>query len=449
MNLTSSFRSAIQPVPHNKDEELPVASTSQLNEEIHTLSSSEASEPSRPSDIETEGMGCSDEVHLVTQPELNDLVRDLMLSKQRSEILASRLSEWKLLHPSTKVTAFRTRNEELAKFFKMSDSICHCINVSGLMTAMKIEYSDKDWRLFIDSSVSSLKAVLLHNGNSNPSIPVAHAVGLKETYDTMQRVLGLIKYSEHEWAICGDFKVIGLLLGLQSGYTKHSCFLCLWDSRADDLHYKQKHWPKRENFQPGKENVKSLPLVNPKSVLLPPLHIKLGLIKQFVKAMDKNGTGIKFLQSKFPKISEAKLKAGIFVGPQIRELLKDKQFPKTLSAKEQKAWKSFHAIVNDFLGNNKSENYESIVEKLLTDFQDMGCRMSLKMHYLHSHLDFFPENLGSVSDEHGEHFHQTISTIEHRYQGRWNPSMLADYCWLLQRDTTTTHRRKSCMFFEL
>ncbi|UYV84383.1 hypothetical protein LAZ67_X001983 [Cordylochernes scorpioides] len=42
--------------------------------------------------------------------------------------------------------------------------------------------------------------------------------------------------------------------------------------------------------------------------------------------------------------------------------------------------------------------------------------MSLKIHFLHSHLDFFPNNLGAVSDEHGERFHQDISSMEKRYQ---------------------------------
>ena len=28
--------------------------------------------------------------------------------------------------------------------------------------------------------------------------------------------------------------------------------------------------------------------------------------------------------------------------------------------------------------------------------------MSLKIHFLHSHLDFSPENCGAVSDEHGD-----------------------------------------------
>ena len=70
--------------------------------------------------------------------------------------------------------------------------------------------------------------------------------------------------------------------------------------------------------------------------------------------------------------------------------------------------------------------------------------LSLKIHFLHSHLDFFPKNLGAVSDEHGERFHQEISIMERRYQGKWNPRMLADFCWTLRRDVPQAkYRRKS------
>jgi len=48
--------------------------------------------------------------------------------------------------------------------------------------------------------------------------------------------------------------------------------------------------------------------------------------------------------------------------------------------------------------------------------------MSLKIHVLGSHLNFFPENLGEVSGEHGERFHQDIMTMEERYQGKWMSS---------------------------
>jgi hypothetical protein len=43
---------------------------------------------------------------------------------------------------------------------------------------------------------------------------------------------------------------------------------------------------------------------------------------------------------------------------------------------------------------------------------------SQKIHFLHSHLNFFPPNLVAVSDEHGERFHQDISTMEKRYAGK-------------------------------
>jgi hypothetical protein len=61
----------------------------------------------------------------------------------------------------------------------------------------------------------------------------------------------------------------------------------------------------------------------------------------------------------------------------------------------------------------------------------MNVHMSPKIHFLHSHVDFFPKHFErNITDEHGERFHQTISTIEHRYQGRADERMMADFCWL-------------------
>ena len=56
------------------------------------------------------------------------------------------------------------------------------------------------------------------------------------------------------------------------------------------------------------------------------------------------------------------------------------------------------------------------------------------MHYLFSHMDRFPENLSSMSDEQGERIHQVLKEMETRYQGRWNLVMMAEYCWNLERD---------------
>ena len=74
----------------------------------------------------------------------------------------------------------------------------------------------------------------------------------------------------------------------------------------------------------------------------------------------------------------------------------------------------------------------------------MGSNMSIKLHFLNSHIEYFPENLGAVSEEQGERFHQDLKELEDRYQGRWNSSMMADYCWLLKRHNPNQEfKRKS------
>ena len=90
------------------------------------------------------------------------------------------------------------------------------------------------------------------------------------------------------------------------------------------------------------KNIQHTPLVNPNKVLIPPLHIKLGLMKNFVKAMAKqNSNGFELFCKKFLKLSQAKLKEGIFVGPQIREVFEDPEFEKTLNTLELRAWHAF------------------------------------------------------------------------------------------------------------
>ena len=134
------------------------------------------------------------------------------------------------------------------------DGVCYCPNATALMEELGAKHDAENWRLFIDSSKTSLKAVLLHNGNTKPSIPLAHAVGMKETYDSMKRILELIHYEYYKWKICGDLKVISLVLGLQLGYTKHMCFLCLWNSRDDRNHFFVKKWPSRVDHEVGRYN---------------------------------------------------------------------------------------------------------------------------------------------------------------------------------------------------
>ena len=84
----------------------------------------------------------------------------------------------------------------------------------------------KEWCLFIDSSERSFKGVLLHNGNKRPSIHIAHSGHLnKESYDNMELLLEAVKYNQYQCSLCGDLKVIDLLMGMQAGFIKYFCFL--------------------------------------------------------------------------------------------------------------------------------------------------------------------------------------------------------------------------------
>ena len=93
--------------------------------------------------------------------------------------------------------------------------------------------------MILDLFVKSLLGILLHNGNKIGSVPVGHLVKLSECYKDMNLLLESVQYSQHNWKICSDLKMISVVLRLQVGYTKHPSFLCLRDSRAEDRFYTQ------------------------------------------------------------------------------------------------------------------------------------------------------------------------------------------------------------------
>lgn len=226
--------------------------------------------------------------------------------------------------------------------------------------------------------------------------------------------------------------MVAFLMGLQGGFTKYPCYICLWDSRDTKNHYNKKRWQFRHKNEKGKHNVIWEPLVDAKQILMPPLHIKLGLMKQFVKALNNESQAFKHLKEMFPKLSAEKITAGVFTGPQIRKLMKTEHFPKLLLQESKachEAWLSFKAVVEGFLGNNRDDNYKEIVENMINKFQQMGCRMSQKMHMLHSHLNKFKENMGKFSEEQGERFHQDMKDFEKNYQGHYDANMMGDYVW--------------------
>ena len=88
------------------------------------------------------------------------------------------------------------------------------------------------------------------------------------------------------------------------------------------------------------------------------------------------------------------------MGPQIRHLMKENLFESTMNSAEKRAWVSFKKVVANFLGNNKHPKYKTMVKTMtmLQSFIKLGCNMNVKLHFLHSHIEFFPANLGDVSE---------------------------------------------------
>jgi hypothetical protein len=99
-------------------------------------------------------------------------------------------------------------------------------------------------------------------------------------------------------------------------------------------------------------------LVPRENILLPPLHIKLGLLKQFVKVLDPNSAALHHIRKMFPRLSDAKVKGDIFTGPQIRVMLASRDLEQIMTVVERNAWVAFRMVVTYLLGNRKCENYE-------------------------------------------------------------------------------------------
>ena len=101
----------------------------------------------------------------------------------------------------------------------------------------------------------------------------------------------------------------------------------------------------REDLAVGDKNIINEPLVNRDCIILPPLHIKLCLIKKFVKALEKNGGCFNCMAKTSPGLSMEKLKLGVFDGPQIRKLMQDQTSTACMAVAERAAWCSFVSVI--------------------------------------------------------------------------------------------------------
>ena len=119
-----SIPSSIAPVPHCEDIPIP--------EPLVLESSSSASISSEDlTDADFDTAGTSKEPHFPNQQELDNLIRDLELTKENAELLTSRLKGWHLRDPTCKVSKYRKCHLSFSHFFTVSQlhSLCYCSDI--------------------------------------------------------------------------------------------------------------------------------------------------------------------------------------------------------------------------------------------------------------------------------------------------------------------------------
>ena len=94
----------------------------------------------------------------------------------------------------------------------------------------------------------------------------------------------------------------------------------------------------------------------------------------------KKEAAFTYLWETFPRISEAKLKEDIFIGPQIWEIIKDEYFDRLFQGDKKAAWDTFKFLVKVFLGNRRAQNHEELVNNFFQSYQKLVCNMSQKKY---------------------------------------------------------------------
>lgn len=112
-------------------------------------------------------------------------------------------------------------------------------------------------------------------------------------------------------------------------------------------------------------------------------------------------------------------------------MIKDDLFEELLLPNHQIAFDCLKAVIKNCLGVHRSENWRGLIFDMLHSFDEINVRMSLKIHFLHHHLDHFEKQIPTESDEHGEKFHQITIPMESWFSGKKIDSLLADICWNL------------------
>lgn len=454
--------------------EEPSALVAMLSDVSLATVSSEASLVAASSSSSSSGPTPPKVSRLMGQASFNDFVRDLELCPGQVEVAGSRMREYNFLKKSTRTTFLRTdksfsalyKNVELDPLTKsmkrvlangqtesyvqtFANTLTYCDNLEGLFSAFEEEFVASHWRLFIDASTESLKVALLDNKNVLPTVIVGYSRYCPENYDNMKQILSFIKYEKYKFLVILDFKLINIIQGHMAAASKFPCIHCLWEARYDrDDRYTKTDWTPRPEWDEligPRNNAIKKPLVPRDKILFPPLHIKIGLMTQLMKKiLETNDEVFLIIKTILPALSDAKVKGGIFDGPEIRKLFNSKDLLQVMNNDEQQAFLRLKDVSANFLGNNRADDFNDRIKNMMLSYETLDINITIKMHSLICHMDLFPDSCGQMSDEQGERVHQTLKKIEHDYKGKDMVNGLGLYCFSLVREKSPlSHKRQT------
>jgi hypothetical protein len=119
--------SAIRPVPHGPD--LPVPSPpDNLSDESESSFLQSAT-----GEMYFEPHQYDKSIDKFTESELNDLIRELQLTKEKSKLLGSRLRQKNMLASGVKFSWYRNREKEFRKYYTQEDKLVFCTDIRNLL----------------------------------------------------------------------------------------------------------------------------------------------------------------------------------------------------------------------------------------------------------------------------------------------------------------------------
>jgi len=416
------LQSSRAPVPHSLD--IPVPLNQNTEKEIENCSTSTGT-----SINESECDFVS--VKKVSRESFESYSKRLKLSKRGGEEFRKILNEIGVLSSEVTYRSVRSRADDFDNFFTEENGLCFCNNVPDLIFNLFNEYRSSEFLLFIDGSVAGIKAALIKKDGAHFPVLILQWNKAKENYSTLKEILTRLNYVEGNWEICGDFKILQILMGLKNGGNiRHPCFFCLYHAQHTEKETKV-DWEERTSFIEGQYSVERVPLINTEKIVLPSLHLKLGLFKQYLKYIpnEKARDAVKQL---LPNLSSAKITGGILTGPQIDKIINSETFTQTLTTSENDCRKNILNVFRNVLVPSPSTVTEKrlMVDKMISSLNSLKVNYSPKMHFIDFHLTEFLGRQYSVSDQHGERLHQTLKDFEKRYMNKSVKKMILDYLWM-------------------